>query len=472
MQSHDELYIDGAWVASSGGEPIDVIGAATEEVIGRAPVASPSDVDRAVRAARAAQSGWSSTTVSERARTLALLQEGLTARMSEIATLVAQEVGMPLPMAMLIQAGAAAFVMGSYVDIVQRFRFEQEVGNSVVVREPVGVVGAITPWNYPLYQLVCKVAPALAAGCTIVAKPSEVAPLSTFILADIVHEAGVPPGVFNLVTGDGVITGNALATHADVDMISFTGSTAAGEAIARQIAGSLKRVTLELGGKSASIILDDADLEEAVRSSASQCYLNSGQTCIAWSRLLVPVHRHDEAVSFARKVAEGFTLGDPLDANTDLGPLASDAQRRRVTDYIRTGIDEGATLVTGGAEQPDGLARGYFVKPTVFADVRPEMTIAREEIFGPVLSIIPYRDEAEAVAIANDSPYGLHGAVFSADQERATRLARQLRTGQVDINGGGFNFSAPFGGYKRSGLGRELGEKGLEEYLEVKSLQF
>ncbi|MDQ6910238.1 MAG: aldehyde dehydrogenase family protein, partial [Actinomycetota bacterium] len=343
---------------------------------------------------------------------------------------------------------------------------------SVVVREPVGVVGAITPWNYPLYQLVCKVAPALAAGCTIVAKPSEVAPLSAFILAETMDEVGVPPGVFNLVTGDGPVTGNALVDHPDVDMISFTGSTAAGALISEQVAGSVKRVMLELGGKSPSIVLDGADTEEAVRATVSQCYLNSGQTCIAWSRLLVPAERHDEAAALAAKFAESFTLGDPLDPGTDLGPLASDAQRRRVLDFIRTGIDEGATLVTGGTEPPDGLSRGYFVKPTVFAGVLPTMTIAREEIFGPVLSIIPYRDEADAVAIANDSPYGLHGAVFSADRDRATRVARQLRTGQVDINGGGFNFMAPFGGYKRSGLGRELGARGLEEYLEVKSLQY
>jgi betaine-aldehyde dehydrogenase len=410
--------------------------------------------------------------VAERARVLAALRDGLTARMGEIATLIATEVGMPLPMAMLIQAGAAAFVMGSYIDVLEAFPFEEEVGNSVVVREPVGVVAAVTPWNYPLYQLVCKVAPALAAGCTVVAKPSEVAPLSAFLLAEIADSAGVPPGVLNLVTGDGPITGNALVTHPGVDMISFTGSTAAGAIISEQVARSVKRVTLELGGKSPSIVLDDADVEEAVRATVSQCYLNSGQTCIAWSRLLVPADRHDEATTFAAKIADGFTLGDPLEPGTDLGPLASDAQRHRVRDYIRNGIDEGATLVTGGTDPPEGLSRGFFVRPTVFADVDPSMTIAREEIFGPVLSIIPYRDEADAVAIANDSPYGLHGAVFSADRDRATRVARQLRTGQVDINGGGFNFKAPFGGYKRSGLGRELGSQGLEEYLEVKSLQF
>ncbi|HEX8770064.1 MAG TPA: aldehyde dehydrogenase family protein, partial [Acidimicrobiales bacterium] len=415
---------------------------------------------------------WSLAPVAERARVLAALRDGLTARMGEIATLIATEVGMPLPMAMLIQAGAAAFVMGSYIDVLEAFPFEEEVGNSVVVREPVGVVAAVTPWNYPLYQLVCKVAPALAAGCTVVAKPSEVAPLSAFLLAEIADSAGVPPGVLNLVTGDGPITGNALVTHPGVDMISFTGSTAAGAIISEQVARSVKRVTLELGGKSPSIVLDDADVEEAVRATVSQCYLNSGQTCIAWSRLLVPADRHDEATTFAAKIADGFTLGDPLEPGTDLGPLASDAQRHRVRDYIRNGIDEGATLVTGGTDPPEGLSRGFFVRPTVFADVDPSMTIAREEIFGPVLSIIPYRDEADAVAIANDSPYGLHGAVFSADRDRATRVARQLRTGQVDINGGGFNFKAPFGGYKRSGLGRELGSQGLEEYLEVKSLQF
>jgi betaine-aldehyde dehydrogenase len=340
-----------------------------------------------------------------------------------------------------------------------------------VVREPVGVVGCITPWNYPLHQVIGKVAPAIAAGCTVVVKPSEVAPLSAFILAEILHGIGLPPGVFNLVTGYGPVVGEAIASHRDVDMVSFTGSTRAGKRVSELAAQTVKRVTLELGGKSANVILDDADIEKAVRAGVNDCYMNSGQTCSAQTRMLVPRARHDEAVRIAKEAAESFTLGPALDEKTRLGPLISDVQRERVRGYIKKGIAEGATLVTGGPDAPAGLPKGYFVKPTVFANVRNDMTIAQEEIFGPVLSIIPYDGEEDAVRIANDTIYGLGGGVWSGDPERAKRVARRLRTGQVSVNGGGFNPLAPFGGFKQSGRGREFGQHGLEEYLEIKSMQ-
>jgi aldehyde dehydrogenase (NAD+) len=468
---HDRLFVDGEWVAPAGRATIDVVEAATEEVLGRVPEGTPVDVDRAVAAARRAFDGWAATPVAERAACLRRLSEGLVAKTTEIGVLVAREVGMPVGMATLIQAAAPALVVGSYADIVEELPFEERVGGSLIVREPVGVTAAITPWNYPLYQLACKVAPALAAGCTVVAKPSEVAPLTAFVLADVAAEAGVPPGVLNVVSGYGPVVGEALAVHPDVDMVSFTGSTPAGRRVAALAAGSVKRVTLELGGKSSAVVLDDADLDEAVRATVSQCFLNSGQTCIAWSRLLVPRSRHDEAVGLARQVAAEFTVGDPLGGEARLGPLASRAHQERVQGWIRQGMAEGATLVTGGPDAPDGLDRGFFVRPTVFAGVRPDMAIAQEEIFGPVLAVMPYDDEDEAVAIANGTIYGLHGAVFSTDRERAMTVARRLRTGQVDVCGGGYSHLAPFGGYKQSGLGRELGRHGLEEYLEVKSLQ-
>jgi betaine-aldehyde dehydrogenase len=333
------------------------------------------------------------------------------------------------------------------------------------------VIGCITPWNYPLHQVIAKVAPALAAGCTVVLKPSEVAPLTAFILAEIIDDAGLPAGVFNLVTGLGPVVGEALASHEDVDMISFTGSTRAGKRVSELAAHTVKRVALELGGKSANIILDDADFDKAVRGGVNNCYFNSGQTCSAHTRMLVPRERHDEAVQIAKEAAEAFTVGDPREGKAKLGPLVSEVQRDRVRGYIRKGQEEGATLVTGGAEAPEGLDKGYFIRPTVFSNVSNNMTIAREEIFGPVLSIIPYENEDDAVRIANDTMYGLAGGVWSADLERAKRVARRLRTGQVDINGGKFNALAPFGGYKQSGNGREMGKYGLEEFLETKSLQ-
>ncbi|MGI9033886.1 MAG: aldehyde dehydrogenase family protein [Acidimicrobiales bacterium] len=470
-QVRDRLFIGGEWVAPSGTGSIGVVEAATEKVFARVPEGTAADVDRAVAAARAAFGGWASTPVTQRAAWLRHLAEGLMDRSSEVGTLVAREVGMPIAMATLIQAAAPALVTGSYADIAETFAFEEREAGSLVVREPVGVVAAITPWNYPLYQLVCKVAPALAAGCTVVAKPSEVAPLTAFVLAEVAADVGLPPGVLNVVTGYGPVVGEALATRSEVDMVSFTGSTASGRRVAALAAASVKRVTLELGGKSAAVVLDDADLEEAVRATVSQCFLNSGQTCIAWSRLLVPRWRHDEAVAVARRVVGELTVGDPLGGHASLGPLASRAQQDRVRAWISRGVQEGATLVTGGLDVPEGLERGFYVRPTVFADVGPDMALAQEEIFGPVLAVMAYDDEDEAVAIANGTIYGLHGAVFSADRGRGMALARRLRTGQVDVCGGGYNHLAPFGGYKQSGLGRELGRHGLEEYLEVKSLQ-
>ena len=471
MIERDKLYIDGAWVDSDGRTTIDVYHSGTEEVMGRIPDGTPADIARAVAAARAAFDSWSQVDLEERSKYLQRINEGLQARMGDIAQTVAAEVGMPLNLANLIQAGLPMMTFGSLPGILESFPFEEQVGNSLVVREPVGVVGAITPWNYPLHQVAAKVGPALAAGCTVVLKPSEVAPLSAFILADVIHEVGLPAGVFNLVTGTGPVVGEALAAHPEVDMISFTGSTRAGKRVSELAAQTVKRVSLELGGKSPNLILEDADLEKAVKAGVGAAFLNSGQTCSALTRMLVPRSRLAEAEEIAVKAAESYTLGDPLAEGTRLGPLASDVQRERVRDYIRKGVDEGAKLILGGPEAPDGLEKGYFVKPTIFSEVDNSMTIAKEEIFGPVLSILPYDTEDDAIRIANDTIYGLAGAVWSGDPERAKAVARRLRTGQVEVNGGSFNPLAPFGGYKQSGHGRELGKFGLEEFLEVKSLQ-
>ena len=473
MRRHERLFIGGEWVPPVGRGTIDVVNASTEEVMGQIPRGDEVDVDRAVQAACAAFEGWAATPVPERARLLERLADGLRARAEEIATVIACEVGSSIGFARAVQAGLPATVAATYPGLLREFRFEEEIANSLVVLEPVGVVAAITPWNYPLHQAIGKVAPALAAGCTVVLKPSQPAPLSAFILAEIVQEAGFPPGVFNLVSGAGSVVGEALCGHPRVDMISLTGSTEAGRRVSELAARTIKRLALELGGKSASVILDDADLEKAVTITLANCFINSGQTCSALTRMLVPRSQHDQAVEIARRItAAKYTIGDPLAGVAKLGPLVSAEQRDSVRQHIRKGIEEGAKLVIGGPEAPEGLPRGYYVKPTVFAEVDPRMTIAREEIFGPVLSILPCRDEDEAVRMANDSIYGLAGAVWSADRTRAERVARRIRTGQVDINGGRFNPLAPFGGYKQSGHGRELGRHGMEEFLEVKSLQF
>jgi aldehyde dehydrogenase (NAD+) len=468
---HDKLYIDGAWVPSTGTGSIDVIDSTSEEVIGTVPEGTTEDIDRAVAAARAAFAAWSATPVEERTALLTRVGEALGSRMDELADLITHEVGMPLVLSQLVQVGLPMASFGSMAQVAADFTWEQTIGNSVVVREPIGVVGAITPWNYPLHQIAAKVAPALAAGCTVVLKPSEVAPLNAFVLAEIFDELGLQAGVFNLVTGFGPVVGEAVAGHRGVDMVSFTGSTRAGKRVSEVAAATVKRVALELGGKSANVILDDADLARAVPDGVGKCYLNSGQTCSALTRMLVPRERLSEVEELARSSAESFTPGDPFDSGTRLGPLVSAAQRDRVRNYIDKGIGEGATLVTGGGESPVGLDTGYFVKPTVFSSVSRDMTIAREEIFGPVLVIIPYDSEEEAVEIANDTEYGLAGGVWSGDPERAKAVARRLRTGQVEVNGGGFNPMAPFGGYKQSGNGREFGAFGLEEFLEVKAMQ-
>ena len=465
-----EIYVGGEWTRPGGVDTVTVVNPTTEEVLATVPAGSAQDVDAAVESARSAFEGWSRSSVEERAGYLQRIGEGLQARLSEVAVLVATEVGMPVNVSAIIQAGWPAMTFASMPSVLASFAFEERIGNSLVVREPSGVAACVTPWNFPLHQMAAKVAPALAAGCTLVLKPSEVAPLTAFLLADVVHEAGLPPGVFNLVSGLGPVVGEALVAHRGVDMVSFTGSTAVGRRVGELAARSVKRVTLELGGKSATVLLDDADFEEAVAVGVGRAFLNSGQSCVALSRMLVPRSRLAEAERLVAAAAASYTPGDPLDESSRLGPLASAAQQERVRGSIRRGLDEGARLVSGGLEPPQGAGRGWFVQPTVFSDVRSDMAVAQEEIFGPVLAILPYDDEDEAVEIANDSVYGLYGGVWSADPERAIRVARRIRTGQVEINGGTFNLLAPFGGYKQSGNGRELGRFGLEEFLELKAL--
>jgi aldehyde dehydrogenase (NAD+) len=466
----DVIYVGGAWADSSAPETIDVINPATEEIIDRVPAGTAADVDRAVAEARRALPGWEATPPAERAAHLRAVLDGLRARQEHLATLIATDLGAPYQVALKVHVGTPIAVLTGILDILEAYDFAgRRCGNSLIVRDPVGVVGAITPWNYPLHQVVAKVAPALAAGCTVVLKPSEVAPLAAYALADIIDEAGLPPGVFNLVSGLGPVVGEAIAAHEGVDMVSFTGSTRAGKRVASLAAESVKRVALELGGKSPNLILPDADLQTAVKVGVAKAYINSGQTCNALTRMLVPRSMEEEAVELAVKAAERYVPGDPFAEDSRLGPLASRAQLDRVRGYVETGIAEGARLATGGTETT--LNRGYYVPPTVFADVTPSMTIAREEIFGPVLSILAYESEAEAVDIANDTPYGLAAGVWSADQEHAVAVGRRLKAGQVEINGGRFNPIAPFGGFKQSGIGRELGLHGLEEFLELKSLQ-
>lgn len=471
MQIRDRLYVGGRWLAPCGGETIEVVNPASEAVIARIPAGNQDDANGAVESARAALEAWGALPLFERLDFLERLLKALSERSEEIAQTISAEVGMPLKLSRKIQAGLPTAVLESTLGVAREFPFEESVGHSLVWREPVGVVACITPWNYPLHQAMAKIAPALSAGCTVVLKPSELAPLSTFILAEAAESAGLPSGVFNLVTGYGPVVGEALASHPGVDMISFTGSTAAGRRVTELASRTVKRTALELGGKSAAVVLQDADLQGAVKGTIASCFLNSGQTCSAHTRLLVPASLHEEAAALAAETAALYAPGDPLDPATRLGPLVSSAQRERVLEYIRKGINEGARLVAGGLERPAGPDRGYFVQPTVFAAVRPEMVIAREEIFGPVLCVLPYDSEEEAVTIANDTPYGLAAGVWSGDQERATRLARRLKAGQVDINGAHFNILAPFGGVRQSGYGREFGRYGLEEFLVTKSVQ-
>jgi acyl-CoA reductase-like NAD-dependent aldehyde dehydrogenase len=470
MKDREQFYLDGRWVTPEGRGVHEVIDAATEEVIATVPAGTAADADRAVRAAAAAFPVWSASPIEQRADVLERAAALLTERAEEIAALISREVGMPQHTAGPLQVGMAARDMSSMAQVVREFTWSESMDNAVVVREPIGVVAAITPWNFPLHQICSKVSAALAAGCTIVVKPSEIAPLTTFVFAEVMDGLGLPPGTFNLLTGDGEVVGEALAGHPLVDMVSFTGSVRAGRRVMELGAATIKRVTLELGGKAANILLDDCDFELAVARGVDDCFRNAGQVCSAPTRMLVPRARLEQVERLAVASAESYRLGDPGDPTTTLGPVVSATQRERVRSYIHAGVAEGARLLTGGPDAPEGLERGYFVRPTVFSRVANSMTIAREEIFGPVLSIIAYDSEEEAVRIANDSPYGLSGNVWSGDAERARAIAGALRVGKVTINGGGWTPLAPFGGYKQSGNGRELGRYGLEDYLEAKTL--
>ncbi|MDB5969952.1 MAG: Aldehyde dehydrogenase [Hydrocarboniphaga sp.] len=469
MTDYTRFYIDGAWVIPFGDQQLGVVNPATEETIAQISLGNVADVDRAVAAARAAFPAWSETSIDERRQLLEKITALFGSRMQELALLVSDEMGAPITLASSHHAPGAWAHFKYAAEAMKTFVFEEQHGATLVRKEAVGVCAMITPWNWPATQITCKIAAALAAGCTMVLKPSEIAPLSAHWIADILHEAGVPAGVFNLVDGLGPEVGEALARHADVDMISITGSTRAGAAVAKAAADTIKRVTQELGGKSASIVLPEADFETAVTQTARNCFANSGQTCLAPTRLLVPHDRHEEAVAFAKALAESITVGDTKDPGTFMGPLASEMHFDKVQGLITKALGEGTRLVTGGAGKPAGLGQGYYVKPTVFAGVSNDMTIAREEVFGPVLSIIPYSDEEDAIRIANDSPYGLAGYV-SGEPAHARRVAARLRTGYIVVNFNAFDMAAPFGGYKQSGNGREWGAHGFNEYLEIKSV--
>ncbi len=475
MKVHDKLYINGEWVSSTGTASENVIDSATEEIIAQVPMGTAADVDKAVAAARAAFDSWAATPIDIRAKYLRDIGTGLAVRFEEIADTISAEVGSPKAFAQMVQAGLSLGEWESFAALIEAYEWEETVGNSLVISEPIGVVGAITPWNYPLYLIICKVAPALAAGCTIVLKPSEITPLNAYILAEVIAESGLPAGVFNMVVGSGPEVGAAISSHPDVDMVSFTGSGRSGAEVVKAGAATVKRVGLELGGKSANVILDDADPATVAMGALFAAFLNSGQTCSALTRVLVPESRKDEFIDALLAEAALMKLVDPKADEPDifhaLGPMSSKAHQDRVNAYIQKGIDEGATLALGGPGQPEGFEKGFYVNPTVFVDVTPDMTIAQEEIFGPVLSILTYTDEDNAAAIANGTIYGLHGAVQSGSDERAIAFARRMRTGSVDINSGGFNAVAPFGGYKQSGNTRERGRWGLEEFLETKSLQ-
>ncbi|HWI26582.1 MAG TPA: aldehyde dehydrogenase family protein [Stellaceae bacterium] len=470
MSDFTKFYINGEWVAPIEARSFDVINPATEEKVASISLGSKRDVDRAVAAAKAAFPAYSRSSKEERIALLQKIVDAYKARAEDLAQTITKEMGAPAWLASRAQVPVGLAHLTQMLAVLKDFSFESLRGKTLIAREPVGVCGFITPWNWPMNQIACKVVPALAAGCTMVLKPSEFTPLDAILFAEIVDAAGVPKGVFNLVNGDGPTVGQALATHPDIDMVSFTGSTRAGTAVARAAADTVKRVHQELGGKSANIVLPDADLQKAVAGGVQACFLNSGQSCDAPTRMFVHASQHDQAASIAKAAAEATKAGDPNTKGTSIGPVVNEAQFRKVQKLIEAGIAEGATLVAGGPGRPEGVNRGYYVRPTVFANVRPEMTIAREEIFGPVLSILPYDSEEQAIRMANDTVYGLSGYVQSSDLEHARRVAAQLRTGQVRLNGAGPDFAAAFGGFKQSGNGREWGEFGLHEFLETKAV--
>jgi aldehyde dehydrogenase (NAD+) len=470
MRECRQFYIDGKWVDPTSAHDFTVINPANEEPIATIALGSAVDVDKAVAAAERAFESYSDTTLDQRLAFLQRVIEIYESRMDEMAETISMEMGAPLGLTRAAQAPVGLWHFSEIVKVLKHFKFEELKGSTLMRKEPVGVCGMITPWNWPMNQIACKVAPALAAGCTMVLKPSELAPLSAYLFTEILHDAGLPPGVFNMLNGDGPTVGAAISSHPDIAMVSFTGSTRAGIAVASAAAPTIKRVTQELGGKSANIILDDADFESAVKEGAQACFRNTGQSCNAPTRMLVPQHKMAEAAAAAKQTAETAKVGDPFTKGTSIGPLVSKAQFDKVQRLISEGIEEGARLVTGGLGLPDGISKGFFVKATVFSDVKNSMTIAREEIFGPVLSIIPYEDENDAVRIANDSPYGLSGFVTSGNLERARRVAKRIRSGNVHINGARPDFGGCFGGYKQSGNGREWGEAGLEEFLELKAV--
>jgi len=470
MRDMLQFYIDGQWVDPLTPNPFDVINPATEEVCGRISLGSAADVDKAVAAANRAAESFAATSRDDRIALLQSILDVFARRHDEVATAIMEEMGAPWGLAKHAQAASGLQHIATARKALESYEFEERHGTTLIVKEPIGPCALITPWNWPMNQITVKVAPALAAGCTMVLKPSEIAPFDAVIFAEILHEAGVPAGVFNLVNGDGPVVGAALSSHPDIAMVSFTGSTRAGIAVAQNAAPGVKRVAQELGGKSANIILEDADFEKAVSRGAADCFENTGQSCDAPTRMLVPNERIAEVAEIAARVAAEKVVGDPQKKGTNIGPVVSELQWNKIQGLIQQGIDEGATLVAGGTGRPDGLQKGFFVKPTVFSDVSNDMTIAREEIFGPVLSIIPYGDENEAVRIANDTPYGLSGYVSSGNLERARKVASRLRTGMVHINGAPLDAMAPFGGYKHSGNGREWGAHGIDEFLEVKSV--
>ena len=465
-----QFYINGEWVDPVDPKSLDVINPATEEVIGKIAMGNSQDVDKAVAAAKEAFESFSQTTKEERLALMGKILEVYQSRYDEIAETISSEMGAPLWLSKAAQAATGAGHFGTFMEVLKNYNFDEDKGTTRLRKEPVGVCGLITPWNWPINQIACKVAPALAAGCTMVLKPSEVSPLNAVIFAEVLHEAGVPAGVFNLVNGDGLSVGEAMSSHPDIDMMSFTGSTRAGVAVAKASADTVKRVSQELGGKSANIILDDADFNQSVAGGVTGCFMNSGQSCNAPTRMLVPADRQDEAVAIAKATAEATVVGDPKEvAAGGIGPVVSEVQFNKIQGLIEKGIEEGATLVAGGPGKPEGFNAGYYVKPTIFSDVSNDMTIAKEEIFGPVLSILPYKDEDDAISIANDTEYGLSGYV-SGSQEKAQKFAEKFRSGNVHVNGAGPDFNAPFGGYKKSGNGREWGDLGFEEFLEIKAI--